>query len=74
MKSIETVIQQAGRNWDERKELIENTLELIEHSKPLMDALDIADPKFIRKLKHFQGDITTHRINQALSKAYRDLL
>lgn len=64
---LEDIARDAKSNWAKRNYLV-RTLQGINFTKAQKKKIDKIDPKFLRKLYNFPGDITTHRIHKVLSK------
>lgn len=65
--TTEEIIQRAQENAKQRLELIEEVQKLLQDEETWQKILKI-DYEFPRKVIHYPGDITTHRIAKVLSK------
>ncbi len=68
MQTKQDIIKRAKANAAERLQLIKDVIALFEADPALANKADDFDSSFLRKIYHFPGDITSHRIANVLSK------
>lgn len=68
MDKQKQILEMASKNASDLITLKKDMRTLIESKLLLADKIREVDPNFIRKLYHFPGDITSHRIQKVLEK------
>lgn len=66
-RRIKRLAEKAEANWEEHRKLVKRTEDII-NGNGIWDELLKLDHNFGRKVNHYPGDITTHRIAKTLSK------
>jgi len=64
---IKKLVKDSEANWVEHKRIIEETRDII-NEDPTWDDLKEVDKNFGKKVNHYPGDITTHRIGKTFTK------
>ena len=66
--NLKTIQTKAAKNRDERLSIINSLVDEMDKDKSLIKKINKIDKTFVRKIFHFPGDITSHRIAKVLQK------
>ena len=74
MNKLQAIRDTATKATIERLNLIHQVRELIDSEPGIVRLINSIDGSFVRKLKHFPGDITTCRIAKVFTKVNQEIL